>query len=131
MAPAQSALFAGALLLSSTPATAGNEEPPEYFALQVDEPLEIAKRQRSFEKNLRAAGWSGRLISCRMMTDVTSGKRGSNHSYGAVCDLVNGKHRATLLLCNDKMVGHFAMSTSFVEAPDWIVRFTKNNCTGG
>ena len=70
--------------------------------------------------------------SCERIVDVTTGRVGSNHSYGGICELESSNGVSDVLLCTDTMVGHFALKTGvFGNDREDIARFTKRNCTGG
>ena len=92
----------------------------------------IAKRTAGFASHLRHLGFSGRLRACRNMMEVAVGVRGGNLSYGAVCEIVVNGKASNVLLCDDNMVGHFALNGgSFGMSEDSVAEFTKQNCYGG
>ena len=97
----------------------------------LTEAAQVADRVADFDRTLRVSGIPGRVRSCSMIVDVTEGRASSNHSYGAICMIQFGGKPREYLLCNDQLVGHFALTSSFVVDRDWIADFVKHNCTGG
>lgn len=108
------------------------EEPvaPDYYDSDV-EPSKVPRRVRQLDRSLRKSGLPGRVLSCTDMVDVAVGTALGNHSYGGICKVAFGSKRTDLLLCNDEMVGHFAISASYAVTRERVVRFVTNNCTGG
>ena len=102
------------------------------FTDPITEAAQISARVADFDRGLRDSGLPGRVRSCTMVVDVTQGRVSSNHSYGAICSIqFSGKKAGDYLVCNDKMVGHFALTSSYVVARDWVAEFVKKNCVGG
>ncbi len=109
----------------------GGEAMGLYVVRAVNEPAEVARRIKRFDENLKYTGFGGRIRTCNLMVDVTMGRKNSNHSYGAVCEITRGRGKAEALLCNDDIVGHFALTTAFQEHRDSVAAFTFRKCTGG
>lgn len=100
-------------------------------ANDVSDPKSIAERTAEFGKDLHSSGIPGRVQSCETIVDVSAGRSNVNHSYGAICKVVFKAEPRDYVLCNDAMVGHFAVAASFTYDRAWVVRFVKNNCVGG
>jgi hypothetical protein len=75
----------------------------------------------------------GEIIVCQRLVDLPVGFAHSNHSYGGHCTLEDGSSRKPVMICNDEMVGHFAIQALRfgVEADDKLIDFTGRNCFGG
>jgi hypothetical protein len=97
----------------------------------VTDSTHVSDRVADFDRDLRGSGIPGRVRSCTMVVDVTEGRASSNHSYGAICTVQFGGKPREYLLCNDQLVGHFALTSSFVADRNWVADFVKHNCTGG
>jgi hypothetical protein len=97
----------------------------------LTESAQVVDRVAAFDRTLRDSGIPGRVRSCSMVLDVTEGRASSNHSYGAICAIQFGGNSREYLLCNDQLVGHFALTSSFVVDRKWVADFVKHNCTGG
>jgi len=56
-----------------------------------------------------------------------------NHSYGGFCSLTQGKKKRNVFICNDEMVGHFALyhTSVTVESKAELIKFVASNCIGG
>ena len=121
-----------ALVLSLTLAVASAAEPgaPPYVRDET-RPEVLAERAESFEADLRKLGFSGTVNSCSHMVVLAVGAKGSNFSYGAICDVTTGGSSRKLLLCDDEMFGHFALAGHFSRGRKSIADFTRNNCYGG
>ena len=90
---------------------------------------EIAKHAHEFEKDLRDFGVKGKL-DCSLMIELNEAPR--DPSYGAVCKLSNGKESRPIMVCDDTMIGKFAVKFSgFAESVEWLTIFTKANCSNG
>jgi hypothetical protein len=98
---------------------------------ELTEATQVADRVAALDRDLRDSGIPGRVRSCTMIVDVTEGRASSNHSYGAICMIQFGDKPREYLLCNDQLVGHFALTPSFAVDRSWVADFVKHNCTGG
>lgn len=83
-----------------------------------------------FTESLNLVSPSARVLSCELMIDLPVGTARGNHSYGAYCQVEVDGVRRSWVLCNDQMVGHFALA-SFGPIRSQIAQFTYDNCTGG
>lgn len=88
---------------------------------------------RSFNKSIRENGQQGEIITCHRLIDLPVGLAHSNHSFGGYCTLQNGAAREPVIVCNDLMIGHFAMEPvgSAQQSDTKLVRFTDDHCFGG
>lgn len=100
-------------------------------AYEITDPAEVAARVTAFQESLRDSDIPGRIRRCDMIVDVTDGRVSSNHSYGAICVIQFDRKAREYLLCDDKLVGHFALASSFVSDRGSVAEFVKDNCTGG
>ncbi|WP_308515500.1 hypothetical protein [Sphingomonas flavescens] len=100
-------------------------------ASAVVDPAQVRERIAAFDRDVRDSGIPGRVRSCRLITEVSLGRDQSNQSYGGICSIEFGKRRREYLLCNDRLVGHFALAADFVVSGEWVERFVKSNCVGG
>ena len=106
--------------------------PAEFVLADIADPTQVRDRIADFDRDLRDSGNLGHVRSCRMIVDVTQGMANSNHSYGAICMVESaGQPPREYLLCNDKMVGHFALTSSFAVDHGWVADFVKSRCVGG
>lgn len=88
------------------------------------------KRTPSFNQNIKALGIIGKIDSCSLLIEVPAGK---NQSYGGFCSLIRGKKKRNVYICNDDIVGHFALYHASVtsEAKHTLIKFVVSNCIGG
>lgn len=114
------------LMLQSTAVQAA-----DYISSEVVNHVQVKERVAAFDVDLRNSGIPGRIRSCRVLLDVSLGHAQGNHSYGGICSLQFGKIRREFLLCNDQLVGHFALAADFVVSREWVARFVRANCVGG
>lgn len=104
----------------------------ELIVADIADSAQARDRTADFDRDLRKNGNPGHVRSCRMIVDVTQGRVNSNHSYGAICMIEStGQPSREYLLCNDGMVGHFALTSSFAAERDWVADFVKSHCVGG
>jgi hypothetical protein len=104
---------------------------PEFVVETITDAARVQERMAAFDRSLRDSGNAGRVRSCRMIVDVTKGLANSNHSYGAICRIESAGASHEYFLCNDEMVGHFALATRMVESREALADFVKWNCVGG
>lgn len=92
-----------------------------------------AARFDSFRRALASHGEKGRLLGCDRLIDLPVGTASGNHSFGASCTLQRGKARVSVMLCEDEMVGHYALREVKPGAvsTEQLVAFTDNECFGG
>ena len=97
----------------------------------VRDPGLVAQRAKAFQKDLsRQLGLSAQVSDCTHMLQWAVVVRGDNISYGAIGKVTSGKRTHPVLMCDDMMVGNFALTNNFAFADDWVADFTKHNCTG-
>jgi uncharacterized protein len=88
-------------------------------------------RVDAFNKSLAENKKPGRVLGCDRLIDLPSGTSGGNHSYGALCTLQAGSARQRVRICNDEMVGHFALEPSTDDSAKALLEFTNRQCFGG
>ena len=99
--------------------------------LDVTQPKDVADHAHRFEDGLKKLGFSGHVVSCRVMVDLPAGVADGDHSYGALCKLDPGGKESDVMLCDDNMFNHFAMAAGAVTAKrDEVALFTDENCSG-
>ena len=97
----------------------------------VRDPGLIAERTKAFQQDLaRRLDLSAQVSDCTHMVQWAVGVRGGNFSYGAICKVRRAKRTAHILLCDDLMMGHFALTNNFAFTDNSVADFTKANCTG-
>lgn len=87
-------------------------------------------RVESFNKSLADNKKPGRVLGCDKLIDLPSGTSGSNHSYGGLCTLQNGTKRERVRICNDELIGHFAIEPSTDDSAPALRDFTDDQCYG-
>jgi uncharacterized protein len=92
-----------------------------------------AIRIDSFNQSLAAHKKNGKIIGCSKLVNLPVGHANSNNSFGGICTLQDGAQRQNVTICNDDMVGHFAMQpTAPQDIPGKnLIDFTYDNCFGG
>ncbi len=92
-----------------------------------------SKRISSFNDALVTRKLGARVIGCDRLIDLPVGYARSNHSFGGYCTIVEGRVRSRVMICNDNMLGHFAMRSirDDEEIDDNLIKFTDENCFGG
>lgn len=89
-------------------------------------------RVESFNKSLSDSKKPGRILGCDKLIDLPAGGGSDgNHSYGGFCTLQSGTTRQRVRVCNDEMVGHFAIEPSTDESASGLRDFTNSQCFGG
>jgi len=65
--------------------------------------------------------------------NLPAGTARGNHSFGGICRLDDGRSRTDVLICNDDMVGHFAMDRIEVdrETDKALIDYVNTKCFGG
>ena len=93
----------------------------------------IPSRTLSFNKSGKFAGFKGKLSNCRGLIDVSVGVGGGNNSYGAFCTAKRGNIDTSVAVCDDEIVGHFAVEnlTSDDTNKQHLIEFIMSNCVGG
>jgi uncharacterized protein YecT (DUF1311 family) len=104
---------------------------PGLVAAEIIDPARMEERTADFRRSMVESGNSGYLADCRKIMDVTQGRVDSNHSYGAVCTMKSADTLRDVFVCNDEMVGHFAIAPATDASRDAVVAFVKSNCVGG
>ena len=89
------------------------------------------ERTPSFNRDVKALGIIGRIDNCSLLLDVPAGSK--NHSYGGFCSLMQGKKKRNVYICNDNMVGHFALyhGSVTINSKAALIKFVVSNCIGG
>ena len=96
---------------------------------------DVNARTPLFNRDLKAHGIKGRIVSCALLIDLPVGIVGGNHSYGGYCKLVDDHGaRRQVAVCNDDKAGHFKLERANA-ATDWsedaLAEFVAKNCYGG
>lgn len=74
----------------------------------------------------------GRVAGCEALVEIAVGTAHGDSAFGAVCKVENGKERSVVMVCNDRMLGHFSMTKAQLGLPaDQLVDFTIDRCFGG
>lgn len=90
-------------------------------------------RVASFNNSLASNKRSARVIGCDRLIDLPVGYANSNDSFGGYCTILDGSIRSRVMICDDDMIGHFAMQ-SIKENEDTdqkLIEFTNEHCFGG
>lgn len=90
-----------------------------------------AYRIKDFNQSMKSNGTSGEIIGCSSLIDIPVGTRHSNHSFGGYCTIKNDKTQKKVKICNDDMLGHFAMEPAAKEDQKELIEFTYGKCYGG
>lgn len=92
-----------------------------------------AIRIDSFNQSLSEQKKSGKIIGCSKLVNLPVGHANSNNSFGGICTLQESTQRKKVTICNDDMVGHFAMQPAAAQdvADKDLIDFTYDNCFGG
>jgi hypothetical protein len=98
--------------------------------IAVHDSKEIAAVTESFSGSFHTyLGVVALVHNCAHIVDQAAD---GNQSYGAICTVEIGKTEHTVMLCDDRSVGHFALNAAtFVISDDAVAEFTKQNCYGG
>ncbi|WP_266171087.1 lysozyme inhibitor LprI family protein [Dyella subtropica] len=91
-----------------------------------------SSRIDSFNQSLIKQKMAGQIVGCTSLIALPIGYAGSNNSFGGYCTLENGTERSHVKICNDDMVGHFAIE-KVTEPPlqQDLIEFTNAKCFGG
>jgi uncharacterized protein YecT (DUF1311 family) len=91
------------------------------------------ERMDSFNKKLALHQRGTRIIGCDRLIDLPVGYANSNHSFGGYCTTLDGSSRSRVMICDDEMIGHFAMQQVGEDEGDdkKLIDFTDQNCFGG
>jgi uncharacterized protein len=89
-------------------------------------------RLASFNQTLAEQRKPGRIIGCTMLIDLPVGTAHGNDSFGGYCVLDEGAKRTEVKICNDEMIGHFALQTidPTSESKKALIDFTADQCLG-
>jgi hypothetical protein len=90
------------------------------------------KRKSLFNRDIKALGIIGKIDNCSLLIEVPAGTM--NHSYGGFCSLTQGKKKRNMYICNDEMVGHFALyhaASVTIASKNELIKFVVSNCIGG
>ena len=96
------------------------------------------ERTPSFNRDVKALGLAGKIDNCSLLINVPAGTK--NHSYGGYCSLRHGNKKINVYICNDDMVGHFALyhdsvmmyrANVAIISKEMLIKFVVSNCIGG
>jgi hypothetical protein len=99
--------------------------------LDITAPNTIAALIKQFETDLKDLGIDGHVKSCGPMVDVAVGRADGNNSYGAECVIIFGSKTKKMMICDDDMVGHFALNNEAYADGEYLAQFIQQNCYGG
>jgi uncharacterized protein len=87
----------------------------------------------SFNRSLAAQKKNGKIIGCSKLIDLPVGNAGSNDSFGGICIWQDGTKRTQVEICNDDMIGHFAVRAVDLKSISerGLIDFTNDQCFGG
>lgn len=87
-------------------------------------------RIEAFNQLLRENGHAGKILGCRALIDLPAGTANGNHSFGGDCTLEAQSKRTAVKICNDEMVGNFAVEPveGNGQAIKDLIQFTRNRC---
>ena len=103
----------------------------QSFGKPVRDPGLIAQRAKAFQKDFsRQLGLSVQVTDCTHMVQFAVGVRGGNFFYGAICKVKAGGNERPILICDDVMIGNFALTNNFAYTDASVADFTRSNCTG-
>lgn len=88
-------------------------------------------RITSFNQSLKASHATGLIIGCNRLIDLPVGFRGSNHTFGGFCTLQSQEGRRRVKVCNDDMIGRFAIEPISTGTDAELRDFTNDRCYGG
>lgn len=90
-------------------------------------------RIRGFNASMRENHALGTIIGCDRLIDIAVGTAHGNHRFGGYCTLRTGDRTRHVAICDDVMIGRFAIApTSVAQQSDGnLVQFTAENCPGG
>jgi uncharacterized protein len=88
-------------------------------------------RIASFNRSLSDHHVPGAIVGCDRLIDLPVGLRDSNHSFGAFCTLQSDAGRKRVKVCNDDMVGRFAIEPVSTGTYAELRDFTDARCFGG
>ena len=90
-------------------------------------------RMHSFSQSLSENHQRGTIVGCSRLIELPVGFAHSNVSFGGYCTLQDGLGHQYVMICNDEMIGHFAMRdvTDVNKTDKQLVNFTNSHCFGG
>jgi hypothetical protein len=110
---------------------AGEERVYSEYVNSDIESTDVRRRVRDFQRTLRMTGHKGKVLSCSTLVQISRGTVTSNLSYGGFCKVAVRGAINRYALCNDKMVGHWAMTENYEQNRSWLVKFVTSECVGG
>ena len=91
----------------------------------------MIERTESFNRSLKHKGYAGAIKDCSDIYDFPVGVASGNHSFGSICTYQHDQATEKVFVCNDTMVGHFAMLHEFTDTDQWKAEAIYENCYGG
>jgi len=123
-------LFALAIFLLVPITSQARSGPP--YEQRVSDAAAMSVRIEKFANVMKKLGFNGEIRSCKLMVQQAVGVRGGNISYGAICTIHADNRLQEVMMCDDDMVGHYALKAlTFVMSEDAVAEFTRKNCYGG
>jgi hypothetical protein len=98
----------------------------DYPSQKLTSAADIAKRVGRFEKDMRILGFTGKVISCGPVVESRITKYRS--LFAASCKVGVGDRQVGFTVCDDDMVGNFAMSTTGGSTEEDLATFAEGNC---
>lgn len=103
----------------------------ESVVRTIEDPKIIIERTASFNKSLKHKGHTGVIKDCSDIYDFPVGIAGGNHSFGSICTYKHDQTTEKVFVCNDIMMGHFAVLNKFTDTDQWKAKAIYENCYGG
>ncbi|CAH0235122.1 hypothetical protein [Pseudomonas brassicacearum] len=103
----------------------------ESVVRTIEDQKVISERTEAFNKSLEHKGYAGAIKDCSDIYDFPVGVASANHSFGSICTYQHDQATEKVFVCNDLMVGHFAMLYEFTDTDQWQARAIFENCYGG
>jgi hypothetical protein len=123
--------FLAALVIFLAFPTVSRAQGRPPYEKRITDAATIAARTKKFAIEMKNLGFKGDIRSCRLMVWQAVGVKGGNISYGAICTVNTNRRLYDLMMCDDDLVGHYALTNTFVMSEEAVAKFTKQNCYGG
>jgi hypothetical protein len=119
------------LLSGAAVAASPTVSPSGRIVFEIHDAGLVAEITGSLQTDLVRLGFSGRVQACSHAVHLLDGRPDGDHFFGAICSLDHGGRHTQVMMCDDRMVGHFALVLTFAGTREDVVRFTDANCAGG
>lgn len=128
--------FAIALVLTVTPTvtaaqTGESDLPPNVKLRDVTLPTERNRISSSLQDDLTRMGFDAKIGDCSLVIDyIQDMPAGKDSSFGAMCNVNSARGSANLVMCDDRMVGKFTLTSSVINR-EQLGLFIERNCQPG